>query len=210
MPRKTRLRLVGYSLVGTLILLAVPVSSQAESQGKLTLEAALEHALQNSLELQVIRTELGVARGVLTQAQTYPFNPALELEGNGGRARTVDSPVEHRTVGGFSVGLSQVIEIKGQRGIRTDIATANLTQTQWEIRDAERRVLADVGDASGMQADATLRSARRHALEAARFRTAGPAAPAGSMVVRRLTHPRFGYSSEPPQEPFWAEPYLCC
>jgi len=144
MPKKTRLRLVGYSLVGTLILLAVPVSSQAESQGKLTLEAALEHALQNSLELQVIRTELGVARGVLTQAQTYPFNPALELEGNGGRARPVDGPVEHRTVGGFSVGLSQVVEIKGQRGIRTDIATANLTQTEWEIRDAERRVLANV------------------------------------------------------------------
>ena len=117
MPKKTRLRLLGYSLVGTLILLAVPVSSQAESQGKLTLEAALEQALQNSPELQVIRRELGVARGVLTQAQIYPFNPALELEGNGGRARTVDGPVEHRTVGGFSVGVCwRQRGVVGQKG----------------------------------------------------------------------------------------------
>jgi cobalt-zinc-cadmium efflux system outer membrane protein len=47
-------------------------------------------------------------------------------------------------VNGFAVGLSQVIEIKGQQGLRTEIATASLTQTEWEVRDAERRVLADV------------------------------------------------------------------
>ncbi|MFQ5684598.1 MAG: TolC family protein, partial [Candidatus Binatia bacterium] len=149
MLKKITSRLFRYSVLGALILLAAPITGQAESDGRLTLEVALEQALQNSPELQVIRRELGVARGALTQAQIYPFNPALELEGNGGRARTVDGPVEHRTVGGFAVGLSQVVEIKGQRGIRTDIATANLTQTEWEIRDAERRVLADVMGAFG-------------------------------------------------------------
>ncbi|MFB3074316.1 MAG: hypothetical protein ACE1Z6_03950, partial [Candidatus Methylomirabilales bacterium] len=75
MPKKPRPRLLAYCILGTLILWAAPVNGQAESQGKLTLEAALDHALQNSPELRVIRTELGVARGVLTQAQTYPFNP---------------------------------------------------------------------------------------------------------------------------------------
>ena len=144
MSKKIRSRLLGYSVLGTLILLAHPVSGQAESGGSLTLEAVLDQALQNNPELQVLRRNLGIARGELTQARTYPFNPALELEGSGGRARSRQSPVEKRTVDGFAVGLSQVIEIKGQRGLRTEIATATLTQTEWEIRDAERRVLADV------------------------------------------------------------------
>ncbi|MFQ5882582.1 MAG: TolC family protein [Candidatus Methylomirabilales bacterium] len=149
MSGKTTSRVLRCSIVGALILLAAPVSGQVESGGSLTLEAALDQALQNNPELQVIRLDRGVARGELTQARIYPFNPALELEGNGGRSRSIESPVERRTVGGFAVGLSQVIEIQGQRGIRANIATANLAKTEWEIRDAERRVLAEVMQAFG-------------------------------------------------------------
>ncbi|MFQ5658114.1 MAG: TolC family protein [Candidatus Methylomirabilales bacterium] len=149
MLKKTRSRLLRYSILGTLILLAAPVSGQVESGGRLTLEAALEQALHNSPELQIIRRDLGVARGGLTQARIYPFNPALDLEGSGGRAEGVEEPGERRTVGGFVVGLSQVIETKGQRAIRTDIASAILEQTEWQIRDAERRILADVMRAFG-------------------------------------------------------------
>ncbi|MFQ5658135.1 MAG: TolC family protein [Candidatus Methylomirabilales bacterium] len=149
MPRKITTRLFWYCMLGTLVILAAPVSGQGESGEGLALEAALEQALQNNPELQVIRRDLGVARGALTQAQIYPFNPALGLEGNGGRSRSVESPVERRTVGGFTIGLSQVIEIQGQRGVRTDIARASLAETEWQIQDAERRVLADVMHAFG-------------------------------------------------------------
>lgn len=146
---KTLLWLIIYSVVVALIVSAGPASSRAESRRSVTLDAAIEEALQNNPELQVVRRNLGVARGELIQARTYPFNPSLELEGNGGRARSRESSVEERTVDGFGVGLSQVIEIKGQRGLRTQIATASLTQTEWEIRDAERRVLSDVMRAFG-------------------------------------------------------------
>ncbi len=133
-----------YSILGALILFAAPARGQVESEGRLTLQGALEQALRKNPELQVIRKELGVVRGTLTQAETYRLNPALELEGSGGQSRNTDDPVEHRTIGGFSVGLSQVIEVQGQRRIRTEIAAANLGQTEWNIRDAERRILADV------------------------------------------------------------------
>jgi outer membrane protein TolC len=149
MRRKMTARLITYSVLGALILFAAPLSGHAESGGSLTLEAALTQALQNNPTLQVIRRDLGVARGDLTQARIYPFNPTLELEGNGGRSRSIEGPLRERTVGGFTVGLSQIIEIQGQRGLRTAIATANLTQAEWEVRDAERRVLADVMSTSG-------------------------------------------------------------
>lgn len=149
MLRKTLLWLTTYSVVVALIVFAGPASGRAESPRSLTLDAAVGEALQNNPELQVIRRNLGIAQGELTQARTYPFNPSLELEGSGGRARSRESPVQERTVDGFAVGLSQVIEIKGQRGLRTEIATASLTQAEWEVRDAERRVLSDVMRAFG-------------------------------------------------------------
>ncbi|MFQ5883239.1 MAG: hypothetical protein ACE5I9_12370, partial [Candidatus Methylomirabilales bacterium] len=74
-------RLLGYCMLGTLILMAASAISQAESGENLTLEAALHQALQKNPELHVIRQDLAVAQGELTQAQIYPFNPELELEG---------------------------------------------------------------------------------------------------------------------------------
>ena len=149
MPRTITSRLFSYCMLGTLILVATPTTGQAETRESLTLEAALHQALQKNPELQVIRRDLGVAQGELTQARIYPFNPELELEGNGGRSRTRESPVERRTVGGFAVGLSQVIEIQGQRAIRTDIATSNLAKTTWEVQAEEGRILGDVMQAFG-------------------------------------------------------------
>ena len=149
MPRTITSRLLSYCMLGTLILVAAPTIGQAETGESLTLEAALHQAFQKNPELQVIRRDLGVAQGELTQARTYPFNPELELEGNGGRSRTRESPVERRTVGGFAVGLSQVIEIQGQRAIRTDIATSNLAKTTWEVQAEEGRILGDVMQAFG-------------------------------------------------------------
>lgn len=149
MPRTITSRLLSYCMLGTLILVAAPTIGQAETGESLTLEAALHQAFQKNPELQVIRRDLGVAQGELTQARTYPFNPELELEGNGGRSRTRESPVERRTVGGFAVGLSQVIEIQGQRAIRTDIATSNLAKTTWEVQAEEERILGDVMQAFG-------------------------------------------------------------
>ncbi|MEE9182585.1 MAG: TolC family protein, partial [candidate division NC10 bacterium] len=149
MLRKISSRMLGYCMLGTLILVAAPAISQAETGESLTLEAAMRQAFQKNPELQVIRRDLGVAQGKLTQARIYPFNPELELEGNGGRSRSRESPVERRTVGGFTVGLSQVIEIQGQRAIRTDIATSNLAKTTWEVQAEEGRILGDVMQAFG-------------------------------------------------------------
>jgi len=112
---------------------------------RLTLDKALDLSLQKNPGLAVVRKELEAARGALTQAKLYPFNPELDAAFGYGRASAVVAGETGRKgVSGDAIGLSQVIEVKGQRGLRTRIAQANVNQATWLVRDAERNVLADV------------------------------------------------------------------
>lgn len=114
---------------------------RASSPAPLTLDEAIRQALDRNRELVVARREVDVTRGRLLQARRYPFNPELSVEGSGGQARGREER-ERRTVGGGRAGLSQVIEIRGQRGLRIQGAEADLGRAEWALRDREREVMA--------------------------------------------------------------------
>ncbi len=130
------------TLVGAIVAdAAVPWS--AEAQTSLTLEQALEEALARNPVLAVERNEVGIASGTLRQARIYPLNPELELEGGAGRGRSIDEG-NHRDINSKSVGLSQTIWLRGQRGLRVRSAEAGLARADASVRDTERQVIGDV------------------------------------------------------------------
>ena len=126
----------------TLRAVAQPATSPS-SAGQLTLGEAIGQALARNRDLRVSRIDTDISRGRLQQARRYPFNPELSFEGDAGRAVGREEPVR-LGVGGGKVGLSQVIEVRGQRGLRVRGAEADLLRSQWSVRDAERDVVAEV------------------------------------------------------------------
>ncbi len=114
------------------------------SRAPITLDEALRQALARNRDLAVTRRNIDISQGQLRQARRYPFNPELNLEGQVGQGRGRDvSPPERRSLGGGSIGLSQVVEIKGQRGLRVRAAESDLARTEWEVRNTEREVVAE-------------------------------------------------------------------
>jgi cobalt-zinc-cadmium efflux system outer membrane protein len=109
---------------------------------QITLADALRQALDRNRDLAVSRREVDVSRGRLRQARRYPFNPELVIEGEAGRAVGREEP-ERRGVGGGEIGLSQVIEIRGQRGLRVRGAESDVRKTEWAARETEREVVAE-------------------------------------------------------------------
>src|SRR5712692_1809484 len=109
----------------------------------LKLAEAVEQALARNRDLAVSRREIDVSRGRLLQARRYPFNPELAIEGEGGRGVGRAEP-DRRGIGGGKIGVAQVVEIRGQRGLRVRGAEADMARTEWAAREAERDVVAEV------------------------------------------------------------------
>lgn len=122
------------------IWLATPLWAQEKY---LTLGEAISLALANNPELAVEQQALPLARGQMAQARIYPFNPTLDMESGFG----IDQEINHgrsRFTYDVQVGVSQVIELKGQRGFRMRLAQANADQAAWQVKDAERRLASNV------------------------------------------------------------------
>jgi outer membrane protein, heavy metal efflux system len=112
----------------------------------LTLNEAITQARTRNHELAVACSEASVSRGRLQQARTYPYNPELILEGEAGRGagrENLESGAsEKRDLWGGRVGIGQVVEVRGQRGLRTRLAEIDMARAEWEVRDTERGVIA--------------------------------------------------------------------
>jgi cobalt-zinc-cadmium efflux system outer membrane protein len=120
---------------------AMPESGHA--QERLTLEQALDEALARNPVLAVERNEVGIAAGTLRQARIYPLNPELDLEGAAGTGRSRDEG-HRRDINSKSVGLSQTIWLRGQRGLRVRSAEAGMARADALVKEAERQVTGDV------------------------------------------------------------------
>ena len=115
----------------------------------LTLREAISLAIAHNPALAVERHGINLAGGEVTKAQTYPHNPELELSpGLGGDRHPPDPGLEFAY--DAQVGVSQTVELKGQRAIRLRRAKAMVDQAAWALREAERgvrvRVLRAFGD----------------------------------------------------------------
>jgi outer membrane protein TolC len=100
----------------------------------LSLDDALNWALQNNPEILAFRSQHGVAAAAVVIAQTYPFNPISEnrsqvASGPESAGVTNNLPLEHL--------LLWEVEIRGQRRIRRSEAGAGLARTDWEIAHQE-------------------------------------------------------------------------
>jgi cobalt-zinc-cadmium efflux system outer membrane protein len=139
----TRTDTVVRALVSAL-LLGLVVPSLAQPDVVLTLDQALHEALARNPLLAVERTEIAVAAGTLRQARLYAVNPELELEGSAGRARARGGEDERRGIDGKSIGLSQVISLRGQRGLRIQAAEAGVDRATAAVQEAEREVTGEL------------------------------------------------------------------
>ena len=83
-------------------------------------------------ELAAARLDIDIARGQFRQAGLIRSNPSADLLGNGTSGTRPE------------LGLSQEIEIGGQRGRRVAVARAGVARAQFSTSNASRIVLADV------------------------------------------------------------------
>jgi cobalt-zinc-cadmium efflux system outer membrane protein len=111
----------------------------------LTVDQAVNQALQNNPDLLARRLEVEVARGQLAKAQIPLIaNPVMESFVSG-----KDRPPEEG--GGkytnYGLKLSQEFEIAGQRGLRISLAEKELARLVLEIQDRERVLAFEVKEA---------------------------------------------------------------
>lgn len=127
---------------GILVFLGLLLPAHAQEH-PLTFDEALSLALERNPDLAVERKVLDLARGELTRARLYPFNPELAVEPGFGRERALENG-HSRFAYDVQIGVSQVVELKGQRGLRLQRARATADQAKWRVKDAERGVRAKV------------------------------------------------------------------
>jgi cobalt-zinc-cadmium efflux system outer membrane protein len=111
----------------------------AAQPSELTLEEALALARQRAPALLEAAGRVAEAQGPLAgAAPLLRDNPTLETEAG---PRTLSNGARGLDV---AVGLSQSIELGGQRGVRLEAARAGLGRETAQQRDMERRVLGEV------------------------------------------------------------------
>jgi cobalt-zinc-cadmium efflux system outer membrane protein len=111
--------------------------AQEKAPPALTLEQAVETAFRASPRLRAERARVSEVQGRLVGAEVYPFNPELEVLG---AARVGQGD----TTGDFEVGVSQEIELAGQRGKRVATARAELDAARSDRLRFERLLSAEV------------------------------------------------------------------
>lgn len=107
----------------------------------LTLQYALQFALENNPSLATQRRQRGIASARLIIAETYPFNPVLEMRtqyASGPEVAGVTNKVPVESL------LLWEVEVRGQRQFRKEGAAAALSRTEWEIAYQEQTLAVQV------------------------------------------------------------------
>ncbi len=148
-------------LLLVLTLVAARSVRAEEAQGPLTLAMALALARRASPTLDAARRRIGEARGELIGSSTIlPENPELEV-GAGPRFLGPGASGDRLAL---EAGLSQRLEVAGQRGHRMDRARAQVAATEEDAKAAARDL--DLAVAAGfwqaLAAGERVRIAREH------------------------------------------------
>ena len=147
------------------LLLSVSAGGQVTAPAQpdvLTLAEARRAAIERSPAVAAAAAAVEEAQGRLITARTYPYNPEIEVEAasrSGGEADSTDG----------ALGVSQEIEIAGQRGRRVAAARAALAAAEARL---ERQRLAVLAEVTQRFAEA-LRATELHELAAAEVALTG-------------------------------------
>lgn len=112
--------------------------AQEKDPHRFTLEEVIQQALEHNRDLSAIRKNRLIADGALVRARTYLFNPDVDL------GAATDRWIKNEKENSYRVGLSQEIEIAGQRGLRIQSATLEKDRIGLEVQNAERLLVAEV------------------------------------------------------------------
>ena len=121
------------------IVLLSLVSFPAKAAETLTVGQAVETALEHNPDLLAIRQEVEMARGRKVKADLFnQFNPTVNAQvwnrNNPGSGNVTDSKVL----------VSQEVEVAGQRGLRREEATRNVTRVEAQVKNRERIITKQV------------------------------------------------------------------
>jgi len=105
----------------------------------LTLEAAIQRALEQNPRLTALRAQESVALAALGVASAYPFAPSASMQIE--PTPRDEQGNDLKTAAQYSI--SQTFQLAGQRGLRTRAGDANLDQTRWQIQRAIVRTAAE-------------------------------------------------------------------
>lgn len=131
-PGRCPIPRVGAVLGGLCLALAAP----AQEAPRWTLSEAMESAFDNHPTLRARRAAQREAVGRLATAETYPYNPALELE-------LADRSSSGGSTTDRGLSLSQEIELGGQRRQRIAVAREELSSAEETLlRDRQLMVHA--------------------------------------------------------------------
>jgi cobalt-zinc-cadmium efflux system outer membrane protein len=115
--------------------------SAGEPTSSLTLQRSVELALERNASIQSARAEVAAARARLDGASVLlRSNP--EVEGAAGPRRSPDGRSTD-----FEIGLSQQVELFGQRGVRIDAASALVSATEATLESRRVGIAAEVREA---------------------------------------------------------------
>jgi cobalt-zinc-cadmium efflux system outer membrane protein len=132
-------------MVRELLFILIMVLCLSTGGYPLTVDEALDRALQHNPEFKALKEEVPAAQGRLEKAGIpLSANPVIEsyLAGK-------DKPREDGggTYTNYGLKLSQEFELAGQRGLRIAIAEKDLARLALEIKNRERLLRAEVNDA---------------------------------------------------------------
>lgn len=112
--------------------------AQEKDPHRFTLEEAIQQALEHNRDLSAIRKNREIVEGILVRSRTYPFNPEIDF------GAATDRWTKNEGENLSRVGLSQEIEIAGQRGLRIQSVTLEKDRIELEVQNAERLLVAEV------------------------------------------------------------------
>ena len=128
-------------IFGFILLVLFPASGAYS----ITIENALDEALNKNPDLQALRLEEKVAEGRLGKARLpLASNPVMESYVSGKDKLQEEGGGKYTNYG---LKLSQEFEIAGQRGLRIDMAEKEIARLALEIKDKERMLRFEVKEA---------------------------------------------------------------
>jgi outer membrane protein, heavy metal efflux system len=134
------------SIAVVLVVLSVFAGARVragEAENELRLSLAIDEALKNNPEIQVLRNKLQSARARGNQS-TYLEDPELNLEAWG---IPLNQPASIRSANPIVLGLRQKVPFFGKRALKSEIAGSEVRMAEEELRAKQVEVVAKVKNA---------------------------------------------------------------